>query len=165
MIERLLRAVFKHQDITHAGSLYLRRFLLTPSVFGWRLMLHKICRPDNDRVLHDHPWDFATLCLRGGYVELVLMPDQEALAMTLTAGQARLRAAQHTHRIDRILGPAAWTLVLHGPRRREWGFWNTEQVPATFTVAADYFTEGYDKASAPARATGTRPKGDTPNGR
>lgn len=150
LAERVLRAVFPNQDITHAGSVYLRRWLLTPSVRGWRLMLHKICRPDLDRVLHDHPWDFATLCLRGGYIEVVHGPGGVA-AEILIAGRARLRAAEHTHRIDRVLGGAAWTLVLHGPRRRRWGFWDLSAKPPLWTVAADYFTPEYDQAAAPAR--------------
>jgi hypothetical protein len=151
LFERVLRAAFPNQDITHAGSVYLRRFLLTPSIGGWRLMLHKICRPDLDRVLHDHPWDFATICLCGGYVESVLRSDGSVSAEVLIAGEARLRSSGHTHRIDRILGDAAWTLVLHGPRRRKWGFWNVVRMPATFTVAADYFTPEYDQAAPPAR--------------
>lgn len=152
MIERLLRLVFRHQDISHADSLYLRRFLLTPSVFGWRLMLHRISRPDLERVLHDHPWDFATLCVRGGYVEIVHGPGGSGIE-TIVAGQCRFRAAEHTHRIDRILGANAWTLVLHSPRRRRWGFWKIDRVaPAEFTIAEEYFKAGYDKASPMARS-------------
>lgn len=151
IIERLLALVFPNQDISHAGSLYLRRWLLTPSLFGWRLMLHKIARPDLERVLHDHPWDFATLCLRGGYDELVLAPDGACRREPMRPGRARFRSFAHTHRIDRIVGPNAWTLVLHGPRRHAWGFWNTEATPITFTVSADYFKDGYDKAPPMAR--------------
>lgn len=146
VIERLLRAIFPHRDIEHAGDLYLRRFYLTPQIFGWRLMLHRIARPDRDRALHCHPFDFATFCLRGGYVEVVRDPGG-AHGEILVAGQIRLRAAEHTHRIVRILGPNAWTLILHGPRRRRWGFWEYRGgVGDTFTVAEDYFKPGYDKA-------------------
>ncbi len=148
VIENLLRRIFRHQDIEHAGSLYLRRFLLTPSVFGWRLMLHKICRPDNERVLHDHPWDFAVLCVRGGYIEAVLHPGG-VVRESLVSGQVRFRSFIHTHRIDRILGPVAWTLVLHGPRVHRWGFWDTDARPPYFTEATEYFKAGYDKASTP----------------
>lgn len=151
LVERLLCLLFPSQDISHAGSLYLRRWLLTPSVFGWRLMLHKIARPDLERVLHDHPWDFATLCLRGGYDEFVLRPDEDVEQESIRPGGIRFRSFRHTHRIDRIVGPNAWTLVLHGPRRHVWGFWDTTDLPARFTVSADYFKDGYDKAPAMAR--------------
>jgi hypothetical protein len=146
IVERTLRLVFPNQDITHQGDLYLRRWLLTPSVCGWRLMLHKIARPDRDRALHDHPWDFATLCLRGGYVEELWDGGGAAeREHVLVPGDVRLRAAEHTHRIARIMGAAAWTLVLHGPRRRAWGFWDAET--GEFTVSHEYFREGYDRAS------------------
>lgn len=51
---------------------YLFRYHLTP--FKWwpfktRILLHRICRPDNDPWLHDHPFDFRTILLWGWYVE------------------------------------------------------------------------------------------------
>jgi hypothetical protein len=156
LVERFLRAAFPNRDITHAGDLYMRRFLLTPSVFGWQLMLHKIVRPDADHVLHDHPWDFATLCLRGGYVEVEYGPGETRLS-PLLPGDLRLRAAEHVHRITEVIGPAAWTLVLHGPRRREWGFWDTSVSPPHWTRAAEYFTPDYDKAAPAARKFGGAP--------
>lgn len=151
IVEKVLCLLFKRQDIQHLGSLYLRRWLLTPSVFGWRLMLHKICRPDADRVLHDHPWDFATICLRGGYIEIVWEIGGERVEI-LRPWRTRFRAFSHTHRIDAILGGGvAWTLVLHGRRRHRWGFWATAKTPPMFTVAEKYFMPGYDAASAPKR--------------
>ena len=46
------------------GTLYLRRWSLRiPFTGGWRLMLHKIARPDSARDLHDHPWWFVSLIL------------------------------------------------------------------------------------------------------
>ena len=155
MIENLLRLLFRHQDIVHQGSLYLRRFLLTPSLFGWELMLHKICRPDVDVALHDHPWDFAVLCLSGGYIEQVFSGgrvSEEALAV----GQIRFRSSEHTHRIAYLLDGAAWTLVLHAPKTRIWGFWDVAATPPRFTAARDYFKPGYDAAAAPARGIAAR---------
>ena len=148
LLERVLCRVFPNQDISHAGSLYLRRWLLTPSVRGWRLMLHRIARPDLERVLHDHPWDFATLCLRGGYDEQVRGPGGIAVEH-LRPGAIRMRAAEHAHRIDRIVGTNAWTLVLNGPRRRSWGFWElyADGLNDMFVLSSDYFKDGYDKAS------------------
>lgn len=31
--------------------------------------LHHICTPDLDREMHNHPWSFTSIILRGGYVE------------------------------------------------------------------------------------------------
>lgn len=150
MIEHILRQVLRHQDIVHKGSLYLRRFYLSPEICGWRLMLHKICRPDTDRALHDHPWDFAVLCLANGYIEHVLHAGG-VVAEVLNPGSIRFRSFNHTHRIDHVFGRAAWTLVLHRPTKHDWGFWDVSQQPPRFTLAADYFKPGYAAAAAPVR--------------
>src|SRR4051812_21375721 len=110
-------------------------------------MLHKIARPDMDRVLHDHPWDFAALCVAGGYDEAVLMPGGEVVIESLRPGGLRFRAYDHTHRIETVIGESAWTLVFHGVRRHVWGFWNTDARPPRFTEAKAYFKVGYDAAA------------------
>ena len=63
------------------GSLYLLRCWLTEPTpepdsaekfeSGNSVLLHFFPRPDADRAFHDHPWDFRTTVLDGGYVELV----------------------------------------------------------------------------------------------
>lgn len=55
-------------DIILGDSVYMRRwrFLNTPW-FGIRL--HHIIRSDYDRELHDHPFTFLSIILRGGYTE------------------------------------------------------------------------------------------------
>ena len=35
----------------------------------WSFRIHHIMRPDEDRDLHDHPWNARTIILRGSYVE------------------------------------------------------------------------------------------------
>lgn len=40
-----------------------RRALLTA-------LVHHILRSDRDRAMHDHPWENASLVLRGGYWEV-----------------------------------------------------------------------------------------------
>lgn len=150
LVERILCAIFPFTDISHAESLYLRRWLLTPQIFGWRLMLHRITRPDKERVLHCHPWQFVTWCLRGGYDELVFGPGGISTE-SLHSFSVRFRAAEHTHRIETIIGPNAWTLVLHGKHSRTWGFWDTSVFPAKFTPAPEYFRDDYNEAKPPTR--------------
>lgn len=77
--ERVLHAVlnklFKRRDIIIDNELYLRRWFITPRSWKKRVFLHCILRPDEDRHLHDHPWNFATLVLKGGYDETFYMPE------------------------------------------------------------------------------------------
>jgi hypothetical protein len=55
--------LYKH----HLGD-YMRRWIFqTP----WgTIHLHHILRSDGDRAFHDHPWNFTSILLSGGYTEL-----------------------------------------------------------------------------------------------
>lgn len=143
LIERLLDLVANREDIAVAGSLYLRRWRLLgynaklPGLFGRSVMLHRIVRPDQDRDPHDHPWDFWTLVLKGGYVEHIYhqpyktRPRNPGIdkpeAVVRMPGDRSFRPATHLHRIDSLPFGDAWTLVM--TKRREghqWGFWTTK---------------------------------------
>ena len=72
---------------------------------------------DDDRHHHDHPMDFISLILRGGYVEhRPGMPPRRC-----PPGSVVVRRAEDLHYLKLIAG-SAWTLVLTTPRRRKWGF-------------------------------------------
>lgn len=105
---------------------YMERWLLmTP----WgTLRLHHILRSDDDRELHDHPWDFVSLLLSAGYEEQVparpgsprLTPDRRWEVRTFLKGETVRHRAEDLHRLE--VPTPAWTLVLTGPTRRSWGF-------------------------------------------
>lgn len=48
---------------------YLRRWVLNLGRLG-SIRLHHWYASDDDRALHDHPWWFATLVLKGGYADV-----------------------------------------------------------------------------------------------
>jgi len=50
---------------------YLLRWYLLPRNRWMNLYLHKFCRDDDDRALHDHPWWFVSVMLVGTYREYV----------------------------------------------------------------------------------------------
>lgn len=105
------------------GTLYLRRFTLL-KLFGWKLLLHRIARPDYSRELHDHPWSFITVVLRGGYVEQVESLDGEwAQFRANRPGRVRFNRLPFPHRVTELINGDSWSLVIHGPDRREWGFY------------------------------------------
>ena len=58
---------------------YLLRWYLIPRNRFFNLYLHKFLRDDDDRALHDHPWWFASLILRGGYTEIVRDDSSDVL--------------------------------------------------------------------------------------
>lgn len=95
---------------------YMERFWIfrTPWLSA---RLHRILRSDHDRDLHDHPWDYATLILRGGYWEVT-----DAGRRWYGPGSILVRRASHLHRLVLPSGTPATTLFLHRRKRREWGF-------------------------------------------
>jgi hypothetical protein len=121
--ENTLCALLPHRDICdrETGELYLRRFYLTPRIFGRRIFLHHIVRSDKDRDLHDHPWNFVTVILRYGYWETL---NGIVWAFHRPLSVLR-RQSEDAHRITlaaRRNQKGAWTLVFVGKRQRRWGF-------------------------------------------
>lgn len=122
------------------GQVYLDRWgFQIDRLFG--VYLHRMEAPDPGVDLHDHPWDFVSLVLRGGYTELRADTREAPLFARLAerwpsgvdrpAGEVverprwsikRLRFDE-CHTIIALHRTPTWTLVLRGPRRRRWGFY------------------------------------------
>lgn len=78
---------------------------------------HVWLRSDPDD-LHDHPWDFCSVILKGGYWEVT--PDARAWR---APGSIVFRKAEELHRVE--LDPAhprPESLFITARRRRAWGF-------------------------------------------
>lgn len=83
----------------------------------FNLMLHKICQSDPDD-LHDHPWWYATLILKGGYWEIT--PQGR---FWRGPGHFRIRRPQDLHRLEVAEGTGScWTLFCRGGKVQPWGF-------------------------------------------
>lgn len=102
------------------AHLYLRRYFIYRSK-NFRIFLHNIRLSDQDRDLHDHPWDFKTTLLSGAYNEK--LPN--GLDRVVGKGYTLDNKAEHTHALRLLCGPM-WTLVRAGPARRVWGFHTQE---------------------------------------
>ncbi|MGE5154701.1 MAG: hypothetical protein ACM3ST_11875 [Bdellovibrio bacteriovorus] len=127
MIEGLLYAISARLPCRFidgdGGGPYLERYYLL-GVLGWHLYLHRFVDSDPDRGLHDHPWDRAlSLVLVTGYDEIRSDPRGGA-ATRRSLGPWRLNwlRGDDFHRVVLRPGQTAWTLFLHGPRTKGWGF-------------------------------------------
>lgn len=97
--------------------------------------LHHICTADLGRALHDHPWDFWSLVLRGGYVELrpfnanptyFVNGEEPCYATHRKAGSLAFRRCTDRHRIIHV-EPNTWTLILQGKGKpNKWGFYTPQ---------------------------------------
>jgi hypothetical protein len=108
---------------------YLERyylFLKDRKKFPFNIFLHRFLKSDPDDV-HDHPWPYATLILKGGYWEWQPIFDSKGkkIAETSTwraAGHFRTCGANSYHRIELDPSVDCWTLFMPGPQTRDWGF-------------------------------------------
>jgi hypothetical protein len=108
---------------------YLERyyvFLRDRTWFPFNVFLHKFLKSDPDDV-HDHPWPYATLILKGGYYESVPIFDESHRAVGIKRywrgpGHFRICRANSYHRIEVQPDVECWTLFMPGPQKREWGF-------------------------------------------
>lgn len=130
-----------HQIIGGDEHPYLRRWYVIPRNPLLNVYVHQFLRSDDDRALHDHPWWFVSLMLRGKYDEIT-----ESGMKRRRAGSIAYRPAEWRHRVHllstlvetgrddrRPHGPLirgwrttetpCWTLIVTGRRRRMWGFW------------------------------------------
>ncbi len=100
---------------------YLIRYYLLfkdrPRWFPFNITLHKICKSDIP-ILHDHPWGYATIMLKGAYIEHVEDNDR----FYRGPGHIRFRKATSYHWLELINDEPCWTLFFMGKRCREWGF-------------------------------------------
>jgi hypothetical protein len=108
---------------------YLERyylFLKDRKHFPFNIFLHKFLKSDPDDV-HDHPWPYATLILKGGYWEWIPQFNSTGQKIAEIAkwrgpGHFRICASTSYHRIELCEGVDCWTLFMPGPQKREWGF-------------------------------------------
>lgn len=95
--------------------IYLVRWRFETPWFSVRL--HHWLGPDDDRNKHDHPWDFVTFVLKGGYLDSSPAGDEH-----LRAPAVKYRSAEHQHTVFPDPG-GCWTIIVTGPKIRKWGFW------------------------------------------
>jgi hypothetical protein len=127
MLDRLgrKRVVMDRQ----ANEPYLERyyiFLKDRKHFPFNVFLHKFLKSDPDDV-HDHPWPYATLILKGGYYEWTpkfnsLGEKIGELQVWRGPGHFRICGATSYHRIELDPSVDCWTMFMPGPQKREWGF-------------------------------------------
>jgi len=99
---------------------YLERFYLffkDRGDFPFNIFLHRFLKSDPDD-LHDHPWNYRTFILLGGYWEYT-----EDGKFWRGAPTYRYADATHFHRLELDKETDyCWTLFIPGKKVREWGF-------------------------------------------
>lgn len=178
-IEGWLLKHFDKSDIRNSDrSLYLRRFYLIGGKGGSsldfegklkvmtdeeraavkitqdtkpKLLLHIFYTGDEGHCLHDHPWNFVSYIIAGGYHEITEVKGSTYFGMHRKemkwhgAGSITLHKAEHRHQVKlantivrtikhyehignvpgfSVVKKRCWTLVWRSAKKRDWGFWN-----------------------------------------
>ena len=111
------------------GADYMHRyylFLKDRKWFPFNVTLHKIVKSD-DPILHDHPWGYMTIILKGGYWEHYPVYNKENKQIGVFQewrgpGSIIIRKAHDYHWLELEEGKSATTLFFMGPQSRDWGF-------------------------------------------
>jgi len=107
---------------------YLRRWWVIPRNPVFNIYLHQFLRDDDDRALHDHPWAWCSILLRGSYIEHTIAAGGVHHQQVRISPSIKLSGPRRAHRIElwkdiRTQRPAeCWTLFITGPKVRTWGF-------------------------------------------
>lgn len=120
----------EHHDITDyddPSNILFTRWFVIGTPFG-AVMVHKLRKSDvpnrdvPNRGVHDHPWNFVSFAF-GKYWELREFPG-ERHRFAEPPHFFRFRRATDLHRVALCQeNKPVWTLVIHGRRQREWGFY------------------------------------------
>jgi len=108
---------------------YLERyyvFLRDREWFPFNVFVHKFLKSDTEDV-HDHPWPFLTVILKGGYWEWTPQFDAQSrktaeVARWCGPGSVRWASAHQYHRVEIDPDVTCWTLFMPGVKQRDWGF-------------------------------------------
>lgn len=94
----------------------LRHFIFKSDSFS--IFIHRMYSPDNGS-LHDHPANFCSLILCGGYVEYY----HDGSSYNRLPGDFIYKNRYILHRIDKLFDPGnTFTIFIFFKRKRKWGF-------------------------------------------
>ena len=111
-------------------------FLKDRKHFPFNITVHKVLVSD-EPTLHDHPWTWGAIILKGGYWEHIPIISQEGHVVGSTRewrgpGHIRFRKASDLHWLELAKDKngneiPCWSIFFMGKKQKEWGFVRHEQ--------------------------------------
>lgn len=105
--------------VSKEGVLHFKRFaIIECSLFN--IYIHRIYHEDEEKHMHDHPWDYVSVLLRGKFIEKTVNGHSGWIRPISVIK----RKAEDFHKIQALgIGCShLTTLFFTGKRRREWGY-------------------------------------------
>lgn len=152
LIGRILRKPAVHERLLHIAArdpdyhimsadgttVYMYRYWLFNRIMNYKrrywfipfsIRIHHIVQPDNDRHLHDHPFNARTWIMRGGYEEVrmrpfsaLYVPSERMMELHRFPGDTSTLGFDQYHKITKIADGGALTFFMFGRYRGDWGF-------------------------------------------
>lgn len=159
LVDRILARAARTPYIHLEG--YMNRWWLLPyNRTGLAVRVHEILSSDRERDLHNHPWAYTSIVLRGGYFEHTLreFPGRAPVPIRrwYGPGSVLVRPANSFHRLELWKRPDGTeepciSLFITGPKRRDtapehscWGFLVDDvYVPADVYLGDAYIATNY----------------------
>lgn len=131
LLHKLMNKLGRYRLIPdrRTGADYMHRyylFLKDRKTFPFNVMLHKIVRSD-DPFMHDHPWPYLTIVLKGGYWEHNFDDQGNEITTWKGPGSIVRRKAREYHWLELDNEQPATTLFFVGPQQRQWGFLDNDE--------------------------------------
>ena len=98
------------------GELHFKRWEILKTRWG-SIWLHAIYKADQDKHLHNHPWDFTSVVLKGSYYEQTSLGNKKQYP-----GKINIRNGEEHHKILELLSPVVYTLFFVSAPKRLWGY-------------------------------------------
>lgn len=141
-MEQFLDRILKYKVIYNLEQeKYLKRWYLF-RFKSFSVFVHKFFKSDEDRALHDHPWNYIVIPTWRGYTEyssnlvkkfflfgvLKEIREEKTKRIYPIIG-IRYRKSTYRHRVELINNKPAWSIFIKFRKNRNWGFWpNNEYI-------------------------------------
>jgi hypothetical protein len=99
-----------------SGKLHFRRWQILKTRW-FSIWIHCIYAPDEDKHLHNHPWDFKSMVIKGSYLE-----ETENGNIFQKFGKFNSRNGDDFHKILKLNTEKVYSLFFVTPPKREWGY-------------------------------------------
>lgn len=140
----LEKFVVPHYDDPNGEPYLVRWRLISTPWFG--VFLHRLGTPDPRDTLHNHPWPFLSVILRGSYMEFVKSNVPGVYAESRLIKRLNYKGLNDWHWIASLDRVPTWTLMFVGRRRKVWGYLDRGGVVTPYDQHP--FNEDYKSALA-----------------
>ncbi len=119
VLQKIISFFYREPDqiIGSKENPYMKRWILFRKNKFCNIYLHKICRSDDDRAYHNHPFPSASIMIEGSYIEKTPKGTRKFSTPCFI-----LRESNYFHKLIIESGKPCWTIFFVGWREQPWGF-------------------------------------------